>query len=117
MTTSEDNPNGMLITTEMGGKIVVSVLLKKKDHIAHVSAELSERGVEPPMQLRKMKWKELTDLLRKDKYTRLVELELARDINHWTEVMETEPLLEEMAELFDYQADYFLDKHSMQTSL
>ena len=117
VTTSEDNPNGMLITPEMGGKIVVSVLQKGKGHIAHVSAELSERKVEPPMELSKMKWKEVTDLLRKDEYKRLVELELAWDINHWTRVTEIEPLSEEMAELFDYQADYFLGKQSRQMSL
>ena len=71
----------MLITSEMRSKIVVSVFQKGKGHINHVSAELSERGVEPPMQLSKMKWKEVeaTDLLRKDEYKKLVELELARD--------------------------------------
>ena len=69
------------------------------------------------MELSKMKWKEVTDLLRKDEYKRLVELELAWDINHWTRVTEIEPLSEEMAELFDYQADYFLGKQSRQTSL
>ena len=117
VTTSEDNPNGMLITPEMGGKIVVSVLQKGKGHIAHVNAELSKREVEPPMELSKMKWKEVTALLRKDEYKRLVELELAWDINHWTRVTEIEPLSEEMAELFDYQADYFPDKQSRQTPL
>ena len=70
----------MLITPEMGGKIVRSVLQKSKGHIDHVKAELEERGVEPPMPLGEMKWKEVIDQLRMDEYHSLVELELARDI-------------------------------------
>lgn len=42
----------------------------------------SAEYVEPAMQLSKMIWKKVTDLLRKDEYKRLVELDLARDINH-----------------------------------
>ena len=105
VTKSEDNPNDMLITPEMGGKIVVSVLQKGKGHVAHIDAELSECGVEPLIQLSKMKWKEVTYLLKKDKYKRLVELELARDIEHWTKVTEIKPQSDKMIELFDYQAD------------
>ena len=40
ITKSEENPNGMLITPEMGGKIVLSVLQEGKGHISHVSAEI-----------------------------------------------------------------------------
>ena len=77
ITKSEDNPNGMLITPEVGGKIVLSVLQKGKGHISHVSAELEEHGIEPPTNAVSMKWKEVVDLLRIDECKRLVELELA----------------------------------------
>ena len=117
VTKSEDNPNGMLITPEMGGKIVLSVLQKGKGHINHVSAEIAERGVEPPMSIDKMKWKEVIDLLRLDEYKRLVQLELARDIEHWKKVMNIAPQSDRMLELFDYQAEYFLQKQSRQTTL
>ena len=50
-------------------------------------------------------------------YKGLVELELVRNIDHWTKVTDIEPLSEEMAELFDYQADYFFEKQSRQTYL
>ena len=83
ITKSEDNPNGMIITPEMGGKIVLSILHKGKGHINHVRAEIAERGIEPPTLIEDMKWKEVVDLLRMDEYKRLVELELARDIEHW----------------------------------
>ena len=54
--------------------------------IDHVKAELEERGVEPPMPLGEMKWKEVIDQLRMDEYHLLVELELAWDIEHWSKV-------------------------------
>ena len=91
ITKSEENPNGMLITPEMGGKIVLSVLQKGKGHISHVSAEIEERGIEPPTDIDSMKWKEVVDLLRIDEYKRLVQLELARDIDHWRMVKEIAP--------------------------
>ena len=46
---------GMLVTPEMGGKIVLSVLHKGKGHIDHVCVKMDERGIEPPMLLEKMK--------------------------------------------------------------
>ena len=52
---SEENPNGMLTTTEMGGKIVLSVLQKGKGRISHVGAEIEERGIEPPTDVDSMK--------------------------------------------------------------
>ena len=117
ITKSEDNPNGMLITPEMGGKIVFSVLQKGKGHINHVRAELAERGIEPPTSIEDMKWKEVVDLLRMDEYKRLVELELARDIEHWKFVKDMAPQSEVMMELFEYQEEYFLEKQSRQTKL
>ena len=108
----EENPNGMLITPEMGGKIVLSVLQKGKGHISHVSAEIEERGIEPPTDVDTMKWKEVVDLLRIDEYKRLVQLKLARDVDHWRMVKEIAPQLDRMMELFEYQDRYFLDKQS-----
>ena len=70
---SEENPNGMLITPEMGGKIVLIALQKGKGHIDHVRAELEEREVELPMPLEEMKWKEAVDLLRLEEFHNLVE--------------------------------------------
>ena len=117
VTRSEENKNGMHITPEMGGKIVLSALQKGKGHITHVGAELADRGVEAPVQLKDMKWKEVIDLLKMDEYKRLVGLELARDIDHWTSVTQVEPQSDKLMELFDYQADYFLQKRSKQTGL
>ena len=59
ITKSEDNLNGMLITPEMGGKIVLSVLQKYKSHITHVSAEIAEHGLEQPTSIDNMKCKEV----------------------------------------------------------
>ena len=64
-----------------------------------------------------MKWKEVVDLLRMDEYKRLVELELARDIEHWKLVKDMAPQSEAMMELFEYQEEYFLEKQSRQTKL
>ena len=64
-----------------------------------------------------MKWKEVIDLLRIDEYKRLVELELARDIEHWSNVKDITPQSDEMMGLFDYQEEYFLAKQARQTKL
>ena len=117
VTKSEENPNGMLIPPEMGGKILVSILYRGKGHDEHVSAELSERGVEPPMEISKMKWNEVLDLLKLAEHKVLVERELARNIKHWSDVKEFEPQSEKMKELFDYQADHFLEKQSRKRGL
>ena len=45
VTKSKENPNGMLITPEMGGKIVLSVLQKGKGHMPQLRAEIKERGI------------------------------------------------------------------------
>ena len=101
----------------MGGKIVLSALQKGKGHIDHVRAELEERQVELPVPLEKMKWKEAVNLLRLDEYHLLVEQELARSIEHWSKVTEIEPKSDKMMELFEYQADYFLQRQERQKSL
>ena len=64
-----------------------------------------------------MKWKEVVDLLRIDKYKRLMELKLARDIEHWSNVKDITPQSDEMMGLFDYQEEYFLAKQARQTKL
>ena len=46
VTKSEENPNGMLIMPEMGGKIVLSALQKGKGHMNHLRAEIEERGIQ-----------------------------------------------------------------------
>ena len=117
VTKSEENPNGMTITPEMGGKIVLSVLQKGKGHADHVHAEIQQRGIEPPMPLKDMKWKEVVDLLRLDEYHTLVRLELARSIEHWKGVREIDPQSDKMMELFEHQEDYFLEKQTRQTKL
>ena len=68
----------MTIIPEMGGKIVIRVLQKGKGHIDHVHAEILKRGIEPPMSIEDMKWKELVDLLRMDEYQIMIRLELSR---------------------------------------
>ena len=60
---SEENANDMLITPEIGGKIVLSVFQKGKDHINHISAGIEECGIKPPINVDSMKWKEVVDLL------------------------------------------------------
>ena len=64
-----------------------------------------------------MKWKEVVDLLRIDEYKRLVQLDLARDIDHWRMVKEITPQSDQIMELFQYQDGYFLGKQSRQTEL
>jgi hypothetical protein len=107
----------MLITPEMGGKSVLSVLQKGKGHIDNVKADLDERGVEPPMPLGEMKWKEVVDQLRMDEYHSLVELKLAQDIEHWSEVTHIDSQSDKMMELFEYQEDYLLQRQQRQKSL
>ena len=80
-------------------------------------AEIEERGIEPPESIDSMKWKEVIDLLRINEYKRLVELELARDIEHWKMVKDITPQSDEMMGLFDYQEEYFLAKQARQTKL
>ena len=67
----------MLITLEMGGENVLSVLQKDKGHISHISAQIEEHRIESPTDVDSMKWKEGVDLLQIDEYKRLVQLELA----------------------------------------
>ena len=45
---ADNNPNGIHITAEMGGKIVLGILHKGKGHDVHVHAEIEDRGIEPP---------------------------------------------------------------------
>ena len=70
-TMSKCHPNGMLITPEMGGKIVLSILNKEKGDINRVRTEIAERGIEPPTLIEDMKWKEVTNLLRMEELKRL----------------------------------------------
>ena len=81
----------MLVTPEMDENIVSSVLRKCKRHTDHGCVEMKECGIEPSMSLEKMKWKEVTDLLKTKEYKRLIGLGLARDIEHCTKVLEIEP--------------------------
>ena len=80
-------------------------------------AEIEERRIELPESIDGMKWKEVIDLLRINEYKRLVELELARDIEHWKMVKDITPQSDEMMGLFDYQEEYFLAKQARQTKL
>ena len=50
-------------------------------------------------------------------FKRLVELGLARDIEHWKLVKDMVPQSEEMVELMEYQEEYFLQKQSRQRNL
>ena len=59
----------------------------------------------------------MIDLLRIDEYKRLVELELARDIERWTNVKDITPQSDKMMGLFNYQEEYFLAKQAQQTKL
>ena len=62
----------------MGGKILLSILNKDKGkgHINQVRADIAERGIEPPRSTVDIEWKEIINMLRIDKFKRLVELEL-----------------------------------------
>ena len=55
VTKSEENPNGMLITPEMGGNIVLSVFQKGKGHMNQLRAEIKEHRIEPPESIDGMK--------------------------------------------------------------
>ena len=107
----------MIVTPEMGGKMVLSVLQRGQGHDGAVSAEIQKRGIEAPMPIKDMKWTEVLDLLRMDEYQMLVRLELARSIEHWKCIKEIDPQSDEMMELLEYQQDYFLAKQSRQTKL
>ena len=50
-------------------------------------------------------------------FKRLVELGLARDIEHWKLVKDMVPQSEEMVELMEYQEEHFLQKQSQQRNL
>ena len=54
-------------------------------------------------------------MLRIDEHRRLVELELARDIEHWRNVKDITLQSDEMMGLFDYQEEYFIAKQARQT--
>ena len=43
VTKSENNVNGLLITSEMGDNIVLSLLQKSKSHISHISSDIVKR--------------------------------------------------------------------------
>ena len=114
---SEDNPNGIHVTAEMGGMIQLGILHKGKGHDEHVHEEIEARGIKPPKPLSDMEWGDVKNLLRVHEYQVLVEQELARNIEHWSNVSEIKPQSEKLMELFDYQADYFLQKQARQKSL
>ena len=54
-------------------------------------------------------------MLRIDEHRRLVELELARDIEHWRNVKDITLQSDEMMGLFDYQEKYFIAEQARQT--
>ena len=55
VTKSEKNPNDMLNTPEMGGKIVLSVFQKGKGHMKQLRAEIKEHRIESPESIDGMK--------------------------------------------------------------
>ena len=69
---SEENPNEMHIAQEMSGEIILNVLQKAKGQINHTDVELADGGVEPPVPLNGMKWKDINNLLKMDEYKSLV---------------------------------------------
>ena len=80
VTKSKEILDSVVITPEVGGNILSSVLLKSKDHADHIYAELQQCGIEPPMPIEDMMWKEVIDLLWMDEYHLLAQQELARSI-------------------------------------
>ena len=64
-----------------------------------------------------MRWKEVIDFLRIKKYKRLVELNLARDIEHWKMAKDTTPQSDKMMGLCDYQEEYIVVKQARQIKL
>ena len=79
--------------------------------------EIAERGIEPPMSIEDMQWKEVINLLRMDEFKRLVEIGLARNIEHRKLVKDMVPQSTAMVELMEYQEEYFLQKQSRQRNL
>jgi hypothetical protein len=57
-------------------------------------------------------WTDVKSLLRMTEYHLLVELKLARDFKYWSKVLALAPQSENMKELFEYQRNYFLEKHA-----
>ena len=113
---ADDNPNGIHVTAEMGGKITLGILHKGKGHDVHVQAEIEARGIEPPKPLAEMEWKDIKNLLNKDEFQSLVEKDLAQSIKHWSDIKEVKPVSDKMKELFEYQAQYYLEKRANQRS-
>ena len=111
---ADNNPNGIHITAEMGGKIVLGILHKGKGHDVHVHAEIEARGIEPPKPIAEMEWTDVKNLLKIDELRLLVEQELARSVEHWSAITEVKPVSDKMKELFEYQAGYFLNKKAKQ---
>lgn len=101
----------------MGGKIQVGILHKDKGHCKHVPEEIEVQGIELPKPLSDMEWADIKNLLRVHKYQILFEQELAHGIEHWSNVLEIKPQSEKLMELFDYQANYFLQKQARQPNL
>ena len=115
-TKAEENTNGMDITAQMGGKIILSILhaTTTPNQVEHVHAEIVERGIELPMELNKMKWKDKIRLLRDDEYLVRKGQGLARDIES-DGIKDIKPQSEKMKELFEYQQEHFVKKQAKPT--
>ena len=100
----------MVITPEMSGNILLSVLPKGKGHVDHVHAELQQCRIEPPMLIEDIKWKEVIDLIQMDDYQLLVQQELVWSIKHWKDIKKMTPQLDKMIELLNFQQACFLEK-------
>lgn len=113
-TKAEENTNGMLVTAQMGGKIILSILhsTTTPNQVEHVDAEILERGIMLPMPLNKMNWKDKKELLMKDEYLLLQEQGLARNIDDFSGIKQIKPQSEKMKELFVYQQEYYTNKQA-----
>ena len=91
ITKAEENPNGMHISPEMDGSIVLSCILKGEGHEEHVDAEITKRDIDLPKELKDMTWNEKKDQLRIDEMQVKVAKDLAFSIEHWSKVTAIEP--------------------------
>ena len=96
--------------TERDGKTVLSVLQQGMSHDSPISAKIQKRGIESLMPTKDMVCTEVVDLLRMDEYQMLVQLELARSVEHHKYIKEIDLQFNEMMELLEYQQYYFLQK-------
>ena len=115
ITASESNTNtdGICVTAQMSGKILLSILNHiKGGYDVHVDAEIAEKGIKPPMSLGEMAWADKKNLLKIDKFKILAEKGQLMNTPEWKDVKEIWPQSDKMRELFEYQKTKLMEKQT-----